>query len=406
MSLFVFIFVASNELKFHVMGDKKKQPKAKEPVRIRFKNLTGGNKSVYLDLYNDGSRAYEFLKQLYIIPERTQADKEANNETMRFANAVKAQRIVELQNGAHGFTSYAGRSKMRLLDYVKSYAEKKKEESGGNERGTCMGYMALHHHLKQYSGDKTTFRQVDKAYYCTGFIEYLKTAINTQTGSILNVNTQFGYMKKFETILNAALSDGIISRNPFKQIKPENKPQKQTPEIEYLTIDEIRRLVKTPCVKPVVKQAFLFACFSGLRFSDIKKLKWGDIRTDSEGRKEIKYTQQKTGKHEYLQVSDEALKFLPEQNGAKSDDRIFSLFANGYVNQALSGWTLAAGITKRVTFHVSRHTNATLLLSLGVPIETVSKLLGHSDIQTTQIYAKVIDRNKRNAVSKLDGLTD
>jgi len=82
------------------------------------------------------------------------------------------------------------------------------------------------------------------------------------------------------------------------------------------------------------------------------------------------------------------------------------LSGNGYTNQALASWVLSAGINKRVTFHVSRHTNATLLLSLGVPIETVSKLLGHTDIKTTQIYAKVIDKNKREAVSKLDGLIE
>jgi site-specific recombinase XerD len=116
--------------------------------------------------------------------------------------------------------------------------------------------------------------------------------------------------------------------------------------------------------------------------------------------------QKKTKKHELLQVSDEAFKFLPERGTTKDTDVIFILSDNGYTNQALKSWVLAAGVKKRVTFHIGRHTNATLLLSLGVPIETVSKLLGHSNIQTTQIYAKVIDKNKRDAVSKLDGLTD
>jgi len=97
---------------------------------------------------------------------------------------------------------------------------------------------------------------------------------------------------------------------------------------------------------------------------------------------------------------------LPERNDADSNDVIFPLSTNGFTNETLKSWILAAGITKRVTFHVGRHTNATLLLSLGVPIETVSKLLGHSNIHTTQIYAKVIDKNKREAVDKLDGLTD
>ena len=93
------------------------------------------------------------------------------------------------------------------------------------------------------------------------------------------------------------------------------------------------------------------------------------------------------------------------RNGADDEAMISYLSNNFATNQVLAGWALAAGIKKRVTFHVSRHTNATLLLALGVPIETVAKILGHSDIKTTQIYAKVIDQNKRAAVSKLDGLT-
>ena len=379
-------------------------PKAKEPIKVRLKKLANGSQSIYLDYYCNGKRQYNFLK-LYIVPEITPIDKTTNEQTRTLANAIKAQKIVELQNTAHGFSVNSGRSKIKLLDYVEAFAEKKKEKSGGNPRGASMGYMALHYHLRQYGGDTKTFKHVDKS-YCIGFIEYLKTAKSTLNDNAMSINTQFAYMRRFEAILNSAISDEIIQANPFKQIKPESKPKKNAAEIEYLTLDEIKMLVETPCIKPIVRQAFLFSCFSGLRFSDVKALKWGDIQTDNDGHKLIRYTQKKTKKSEYLQISNEALKFLPERNGATSDDTIFKLFANGYVNQALASWTLAAGINKRVTFHVSRHTNATLLMSLGVPIETVSKLLGHSDIQTTQIYAKVIDKNKRDAVSLLDGLTD
>jgi integrase len=136
-----------------------------------------------------------------------------------------------------------------------------------------------------------------------------------------------------------------------------------------LTVEEVKQLVKTECVKPIVKQAFLFSCFTGLRFSDVKALKWDDIQTDNGGDKVIRFMQKKTGKHENLQVSDEALKFLPDKGTVNGNDAIFMLSNNGYTNQALKSWVFAAGIKKRVTFHVSRHTNATLLLSLGVPIE-------------------------------------
>ena len=190
----------------------------------------------------------------------------------------------------------------------------------------------------------------------------------------------------------------------MERLKRHELPTKPDSNREYLTIEELRKLIDTPCSKPVVKQAFLFTCFSGLRYSDVSKLKWGDIQTDNDGKGIIRYKQQKKKKYENLQIADEALKQLPERNGKTDDDTIFALSQNGLTNEILAGWVLAAGIKKRVTFHVARHTNATLLLSLGVPIETVSKQLGHSDIKTTQIYAKVIDKNKREAVSRLDGI--
>jgi integrase len=101
-----------------------------------------------------------------------------------------------------------------------------------------------------------------------------------------------------------AVQDGIIQSNPMKDLTRFERPQQPQGNREYLTVDEMKRLVKTECIKPVVKLAFLFFCFSGLRFSDVKALKWGDIQTDNGGKWVIRYTQQKTGKDEYLQLSD------------------------------------------------------------------------------------------------------
>jgi len=106
----------------------------------------------------------------------------------------------------------------------------------------------------------------------------------------------------------------------------------------------VKQLVKTPCRNEIIKNAFLFSCFTGLRFSDVRALKWGDIVTDNDGLRVIKFTQQKT---ENLQVSDEALKFLPERNDAKNNDIIFPLSLNGYVNEKLKSWISAAGIEGR-----------------------------------------------------------
>ena len=394
------------------MSNKKKQPKAKEPIRIRFKSISNGNKSIYLDYYNNGKRQYDFLK-LYLVPETSPIDKTTNAQTLELANAIKAQKIVELQNTAHGFKFSNIKQKARLIDYLQAISAERRQASGSVTKGQHQAYNILIKRLKEYSGEQTTFKQVTKE-FCSGFVEYLNTAQNkvyrkgfseTFTSGLLSENTKYGYIKTLNIALNKAVRDGILPNNPLTMLPRQERPKRQLENREYLTIDEVRQLLKTPCRKSIVKNAFLFSCFSGLRYSDVQALTWGQLQTDNEGKTVVRYTQQKTNKPENLQLSDEALKFLPDRTGATAKDRIFPLSNNGYTNETLKSWILAAGITKRVTFHVGRHTNATLLLSLGVPIETVSKLLGHSDIQTTQVYAKVIDKNKRDAVSKLDGLT-
>ena len=378
--------------------------KIKEPIRLRVKKLANGNQSLYLDCYIEGKREYEFLK-LYLVPETSATNKETNKETWKLANAIKAQKIVELQNNRHGFSMGSVRSKVNLIEYVEMLAERKREKAGGDKRGTCMSYIALTYHLKKYGGEKTAFKQIDKS-FCQGFLEYLKTAINGNNGKRLSPNTQWGYMKKLETVINSAISDEITDSNPFKQIKSENKPKKLSTEVCYLTIEEVNTLINTPCFYPRIKDGFLFACFSGLRFSDVKGLTWGKLQKDNSGNMFINYVQKKTTKQEYLPISKSAVKYLPERGEEKDIDSVFKFPSGGYVNLQLRQWAFTAGIKKTVTFHVARHTNATLLLSLEVPIETVSKILGHSDIKTTQIYAKVIDKSKRNAVDKLDGLTE
>jgi integrase len=376
---------------------KQKQLIAKEPVKIRYKQLKNGNQSIYLDIYKDGKRTYEFLK-LYIVPERSPIDKETNKQMLELTNTIKAKKIVELQNEAHGFNNMGLKQKANFIKYL---------QANNPDNPIVL-------HLIRYRGDKTTFKQVDKQ-YCMGFIEYLKTANNTVyrkgvseafPSGLLSASTQYGYFGLLNIALNKAVKDGIIASNPMGLIKQTDKPKQPDSNREYLTIEEVNKLVKTECATPIVKLAFLFCCFSGLRFSDIKSLKWKDIQSDNEGKQLIRFTQKKTKKNEYLPVSDEALKFLPDKGMAKEDDNIFILASNGYINKILMSWVFASGIRKRVTFHVARHTNATVLLSLGVPIETISKLLGHSKIQTTQIYAKVIDKSKREAVDKLDGLMD
>lgn len=183
-------------------------------------------------------------------------------------------------------------------------------------------------------------------------------------------------------------------------LSPDERPQTTPTQREYLTASEVAALIATPTAHTDTKTAFLFCCFCGLRFSDMIKLTWADIRTLSDGTKQAEIKQQKTATPLYLPLSDNALKWLPKRaEGVADDAPIFRQIHYTRYNKQLAEWVKAAKIAKRVTWHISRHTYATMLLTYGADIYTTSKLLGHTDVKTTQIYAKVIDANKRAAVN-------
>ena len=378
----------------------KEELRIKEPIKLRVKHLANGNKSIYLDMYMNGKRKYEFLK-LYIIPEYNKSDRVRNSEMLKLANAIKAQRIIELQNQSHGF-KINKTSHIRLTDYIQSVAEKKSE----NEvRKTVL--HAVVYHLRRYNPNDIQLSRIDKD-YILGFLDYLKTAKQTHTKKekLLHVNTQVYYYKMLRYCLNYAVSEELISANPMNKIKNEEKPHKHRTEREYLTIDELRKLAQTPFYNGLLKKAFLFSCFCGLRHSDIIALTWGDIEMDDDGNARLYIIQKKTKEAISLPLSQEAIKQLPKREDAKEDDIIFKkLITLGRTNEILPKWAEQAGIKKHITFHTARHTHATMLLTLGVDLYTVSKLLGHTNIQTTQIYAKLVDESKKKAIDLIPNIT-
>ena len=397
------------------MAKQKQTVKLKEPVRIRFKQLSNGNQSIYLEYYTGdvirkenyvgGKRKYEFLK-LYLIPERTREDKAKNEATLALAKAIQSRRIVEVQNDAHGFQN-TNKSRVNLLDYLENIGKQSAEQGSRNYARTVLNTVRA---LRLFRGDYIAFRDVDKE-FLSEFTDYLRQMPKAskygvlKTGGRLSNNSVVSYYGTLRTAINRAYKEGIITVNPTKEFDFASKVRQEPSRREYLTIDELKTLLNTECRHEIVKRAFLFSCLCGLRVSDIRKLKWCDLQR-SGGRVRIEITMQKTKEPLYLPISDEALKWLPERGEANDSDFIFPLTHEGTVNDTLQHWAKVAGITKHISFHVARHTHATMMLTLGADLYTVSKLLGHKNIATTQIYAKIVDKKKEEAIGLIPNLTD
>lgn len=397
------------------MARTKKILKAKEPITIRFKKLANGNLSIYLDMYNpDGDKnhlhKYEFLK-LYLIPEVDEAARVQNKNTLQAANAIKSQRLLDYANGKAGIKSDIS-GKMLLSDWMEHYKQvKSKLGQSGSNAVTINNTMM---HLAKYKGTGVTMKQVDKS-FCEGFVLYLASAMtmgseeNRKRGEHkpkpMAKSTARLYFNTFVTALNEAVRDGIISSNPVNMLKKEEKkPIKSVNNNRaYLEIEEVEALINTPCLNDVVKNAFLFACFCGLRISDVKSLKWGDIKSTADGMEVIK-EQVKTHQTISVHLNKQALRWMPERGNAKDGDLVFDMPSYFTVNYDVKQWAKQAGIDKDVTFHIARHTFATTLLTLGADLYTTSKLLGHQNIRTTQIYAEVVNKKKVEAVNLLDSL--
>lgn len=364
---------------------------AKDPVKLRRKTLSNGNVSLYLDIYFAGRRSYEFLK-LYLVPEKTKADREQNRHMLSLANSVKAQRTVDIQRGAFGFDSVST-GRVQFFDYYRSIAEKRSNGKRGHSLwGGCLK------HLSEYEKRDGLLLSEVTPKWVEGFKVYLENqAVNKKNvtkQTLIAPNTRRAYYHKLAAVFNQAVRDGLIARNPMTGIAP---PAAEESTKAYLTIDELKRMAATDCRWPGLKRAFLFAALTGLRWSDVTGLRWSDV-TMMDGRTRIVFRQKKTGGQEYLDITAQAAELL----GAVGEGKIFAdIPLRDRLNEKLREWARDAGIDKHITFHSSRHTFAVMMLTLDTDLYTVSKLLGHREIKTTQVYAKIVDAKKQAAVDNI-----
>lgn len=377
------------------MGRPKKKVELKGPVRLRERPMSNGRKSLFLDIYYKGERKVKYLK-LYLVPETDYESRRMNAETLSQANAIKEEMLHDLTNKAAGIKDNSHKAKMAFCEWMRIYAEETAKHCSESSKNWL---WRVAREVSAYD-PHITLAEVGKE-FLLGFLEHLSSrdALNSGRKKMAK-STVFCYMVYVRAALNKAVRDNLITSNPFKGITKRTVSVREHKR-EYLTVEEIKRLMATPCHREDIKAAFLFSCFTGLRFSDIENLRWKDIvRTATHWQVEI--VQYKTGIELYLPLNMNARKWLPEQDAdASSDDKLFPRLTR-YYGQTLRTWMKKAGIDKEVSFHVARHSYATLCLTAGVDIYTTSQLMGHTTIRHTQRYARIINTKKEFAISMLD----
>ncbi|HEX2786623.1 MAG TPA: site-specific integrase [Ignavibacteria bacterium] len=372
-------------------------------IYLRKRPLQNGLISLYLEYYkgysksSDGKIKHHRKKEnlnLYLHSNpKNSAQRNENKEVEFKASKILTLKQADVINNKFGFDSEI-KSKITLMEYFLKLTNERENSKGnyGNWNSTSKHLMNF---LTQYYNPDTFLLKNVTPELVNQFKEFLLN-IKTKSNTDLSDNSKHSYFNKFKACVRQGFEEKLIKENPLRTVKGIKAGE---PVREYLTLEEVKNLAITECRYDQLKKAFLFSCLTGLRWSDIQKLRWSEIQSEN-GNFKIIFKQQKTKGLEYLDVPNQAIKILGEFG--ELNERVFKgLKYSSYINVELTKWCLKAGITKDITFHSARHTFATLQLTLGTDITIVQKLLGHKNLSTTMIYAKVIDVKKREAVNKI-----
>lgn len=337
-------------------------------IKIRVqKNLD--HSALYLDNNNRKERIREYLKlKLYLTP------KSYNDDmfNIRVAEEIRRLRELEIIERATGLKQYERKIKLDTFTPTTTQFKAKKNRD--------LYELGVRSFLR-YNGNDIIISNITTE------------SVNRWQQSIahLTSNTRRHYLRSLSYVLKQAVEQGIIAVNPCARVKVKHEQQPR----QFLLVPEIKRLLELDS-EPILN-AFLFGCFSGLRLGDIVALRWADIENGY-----IYYKQKKTSSVERMMLTENAMEILARQN--MNTTLVFPMMARKAMTKHLRSAMQEAGITKHITFHCSRHTFATWLLSSDVPLNTIKEFLGHANISTTQIYAKLIDKKKDEAILTLKKL--
>lgn len=372
-------------------------------VTLRKKAITKGRQSLYLDFYpailspKTGEPTRREFLGLYVYKKpKNEVEKAHNLNQIGLGNTICSKRENEL-NKPEIYTDFE-KEQLRLkqladsdfVEYFEKLANKRKSDNHDN-------WTSALTYFKDFSEGSIRFGDITEK-YLEEFKEYLLTTKSKKSDKTsLAQNSAVSYFNKVKATLKQAFKDGILQSDLNARVTPIKQEETRR---EFLTIEELNSLIKTQCNNPLLKRAALFSALTGLRFSDIENLTWGEVEFINGRGYFLNFDQEKTKGIEVHPISEQAFNILGSRGSTQ--ERVFEgLKYSAFENKHLYQWIGAAGITKDITFHNFRHTYATLQLANGTDIYTVSKLLGHKSLKTTQVYAKVVDELKRDAADRI-----
>jgi integrase/recombinase XerD len=351
-------------------------------VKLRKRKNADGTTSLRLDIYKNGKRIIETLKHLQLAKPSNVADREHNKEKLKQAEAIAVTRAAELEANNYNMELDTGKNTVITVwmqSYVNTYSKKDKRsmQSVLNKFSRFLGELRK---------SNLTFGELQPL-LIEDFVEYLeKDSIGEGARS---------YFNRFKKMLRYAYRKRIMKNNilDFVERKATGKARKK----DILTLEELKLLSETPIQSAEIKKAFLFTCVTGLRWCDIKELKWKNINLKD---KILCLTQSKTGEDVSVPLNDTALKLLGQ--AGKPGMNVFTLPSSNGCNKTLKGWVERAGITKHITWHNGRHSFGTNLIYNDVDVLTASKLLGHNSLRHTQRYVNTAAEMKQKATNKIN----
>ncbi len=348
-------------------------------ITLKYREIENNKKSVYLDYYKDGRRIREVL-HLYLLPETSKRSIMANKRTMKQAEVIRAARENELLAARFGM-EIKEPSSLCIGEAIDEY-EKIIFDKGDTSTANNIRYMKRA--INAYRGLDTKVIDIDES-YCDGLVDFLHKDYTAQFGKI-SMTTARTYIYLFSSTLNNAVNNSIIGVNPLRFVNIHGRITRERPLKKFLTVEEIRTLMNTPCPvmsRPQVKQAFILSIFTYLSFADILSLKWKDIKMDKD-----KATIEVYSRNTSIPLSAVSMRWLPETTNRRG--LVFKgLPKSSEIRNILSQWGKNAGLKQPLSFRLAQNTFIYLLLATGTDIGTISCMLGLTP-KTMKGYMKMV----------------